>query len=88
VYRCPTGANAAETIFSFASLALTVTADALDDRQLGEASSTSFVTFLAGGLMLDPIGDVIIDGYASGYNNGTFNGINTLMNGGPLVIPR
>ena len=83
-----TGANFLETAFSGASLALTVTADAFDDGQLGEASGTSLVTFLAGGLMFDPIGDVIIDGYASGYNNGTFNGINTLMNGGPLVIPK
>jgi len=83
-----TGANAAETSFSLASLALTFAADALDDGQLGEPTGTSLVTFLAGALMLDPIGDVIIDGYASGYNNGTFNGINTLMNGGPLVIPK
>jgi RHS repeat-associated protein len=83
-----TGANALETGFSGASLALTFTADLMDDGKLGEATSTSFVTFLAGGLMFDPIGDVIIDGYASGYSNGIFNGIDTLMNGGPLVIPK
>ena len=82
-----TGANTAETILSAASLALTITADLLDDRELGEASRTSFVTFLAGGMSFDPIIDLAIDGYASGYNHGTFNGIDTIMTGGSPFKP-
>jgi hypothetical protein len=83
-----TGANTAETLFSGASLALTFTADLMDDGTLGENTSTSFATFVVGGLMFDPIGDVIVDGYASGYSNGVFNGLDTLLSGGPLIIPR
>jgi hypothetical protein len=30
------------------------------------------------------IADLIIDGYASGYNHGFFNGIETIINGGPF----
>ena len=78
------GGNAAETAFSFASLLFTVTADVLEDNEFGEATSTSLVTFGAGGLMLDPIGDLVIDGYASGYNHSVFNGIETIFNGGSL----
>jgi hypothetical protein len=79
------GMNTAETVFIGISLALTTAADRLDDGSLGEASSTSFTTFLAGGAMWDPIADLFIDAYASGYNHGIFNGIDTIMNGGIVL---
>jgi hypothetical protein len=78
------GGNAAETGFSFASLLFTVVADVLDDNEFGEATTTSTATVAAGGLMLDPIGDLVIDGYASGYNHGIFNGLETIFKGGSL----
>jgi hypothetical protein len=79
-----TGANAIESALGLGSLVLTGSADLIDDGKWGEATGTSLVTFLAGGLMIDPIGDLVIDRYASGYNHGTFNGIESLMNGAPL----
>jgi hypothetical protein len=79
------GMNTAETGFSFASLALTAAADRLDDGNLGEASSTSITTVLAGGAMWDPVADLVIDAYASGYNHGVFNGFDTIMNGGSFL---
>jgi hypothetical protein len=78
------GGNGAETGLSLASLVFTAAADVLEDNEFGEATTTSLLTFGAGGLMLDPIGDLAIDGYASGYNHGIFNGIETILNGGPL----
>ncbi len=79
------GPNAAESTLSGVSLALTFAADLLDDQKLGEATSTSFVTFVTGAMMPDPIGDLAIDGYASLYNHGVLNGIDTIMKGGPLI---
>jgi hypothetical protein len=76
------GGNAAETGFSAASLILTATADKLDDNEFSEATLTSVVTFGAGSLVLDPIGDLAIDAYASGYNHGFFNGVRKIFNGG------
>ncbi len=81
------GINAIETGFSLASLVLTLAADGLDDGQLGEASYTSVTTFVAGLVTVDPFTDLIIDGYASGYNHGYFNDLHTILNGGPLLIP-
>jgi len=81
------GINVIETGFSLASLALNVSADGLDDGQLGEASYTSVTTFVTGLVMVDPFSDLIIDGYASGYNHGYFNDIYTILNGGSLFVP-
>jgi RHS repeat-associated protein len=81
------GLNLAESGFSGTSLVFTVLADAAEDGELGESSSTSFVTFLAGGMSPDPILDLAIDGYASGYNHEIFNGFHTIINGGGLFQP-
>jgi len=78
------GGNAAETGLSGVSLIFTVAADVLEDGEFGEATTTSLVTFGVGSLMFDPIGDFLIDGYASGYNHEIFNGIETIFNGGSL----
>ena len=78
------GGNLAETILSGASLFFTGTADILDDGEFSEVTITSAATFGAGTLMFDPIGDLAIDGYSSGYNHGIFNGILTVMNGGSI----
>ena len=79
------GANAAESFLGFVSFALTASADLLDDGNLGEPTATSFATLTAGSMMIDPIGDLLIDRYASGYNHGIYNGIISLMNGEPLL---
>jgi hypothetical protein len=79
-----TGGNAAETTFSLISLVSTIAADYLDDGKLGEDSLTSGSTFGLGLIMPDPMGDLAIDGYASSYTHGIFNGVNTIMNGGPI----
>ena len=81
------GINTVETGFSLASLVLTLAADGFDDGQLGEASYTSVTTFVTGLVMVDPFTDLIIDGYASGYNHGYFNDLHTILNGGPLFVP-
>jgi len=75
------GANLAETIFSGLSLGFTAAADYLDDRQLGDTTMTSAITFGMGLFMPDPIGDLIIDGYASGVNHGIFGGFMDILNG-------
>jgi RHS repeat-associated protein len=73
-----------ETGFSFISSALTITADFLDDGKFGEATSTAVFTFLAGAINPDPALDAVIDLYGMGYATGAFNGIETIMNGGPI----
>jgi hypothetical protein len=78
-----TGANAWESIFSGLSLIFTYAADSADDGQISETTLTSAVTFGLGLITPDPIIDLAIDGYASGYNHGVFNGVDTIMNGGP-----
>jgi len=79
-----TGPNQLESGLSGLSLILTAVEDYSGDQQLGESTPTSFTTFVVGGMSPDPIVDVVIDGYASRYNHGFFNGISTLMNGGPF----
>ena len=74
------GANLAEMSFSGVSLGFTAIADTIGDGHLGDSTLTSFSTFVAGAAMPDPIGDLIIDGYGSGYNHGLFSGITGLMN--------
>ena len=75
------GGNLAETFFSGASLVLTAAADYLDDHQIGDATMTSAITFGAGLMVPDPIGDLVIDSYASGYIHGIFSGFTDIMNG-------
>jgi RHS repeat-associated protein len=75
----------AETGFSFISSALTITADFLDDGKFGEATNTAIFTFLAGAINPDPALDAAIDLYGMGYATGAYNGIDTIMNGGPIL---
>ena len=53
--------------------------------QLRDSTLTSAATFVVGLGMLDPTGDLIIDGYASGNAHGWFNGLDALLNGAPLT---
>ena len=78
------GPNQMESALSGISLALTIAAD-YEDGALGESSFTSAITFLTGGINPDPIADLVIDGYASGYNHGFFNGIGDIINGEPFL---
>jgi hypothetical protein len=78
------GPNQLESALSGTSLLLTGLEDYSTDNIFGESTETSFVTFVAGGISPDPIADTIIDGYASGYNHGFFNGISTIISGGPF----
>jgi hypothetical protein len=82
-----TGANTAESYLSFTSLVFTVADDFDRTGWFGDASFTSAVTFLAGGINPDPTVDLIIDGYATGYNHGVFNDLNTIIFGGPIFKP-
>jgi len=77
--------NPFETGLSASSFVLTGFADYLDDGELGEATRTSGTTFFTGLVMVDPYTDLVIDGYASGYNHGRFNDIDTILNGGPII---
>ena len=79
------GPNQLEASLSGVSLALTALDDYLDDQEFGESTSASLTTFLVGGVSPDPIADLIIDGYASGYNHGFFNSINSILNGADLM---
>ena len=79
------GPNQLEASLSGLSLVFTATEDYLDDGAFGESSLTSLVTFLVGGVSPDPIGDLAIDGYASGYNHGFFNGVDDMLFGAPLL---
>ena len=74
------GPNSAETIFSNISAVLTISADYIDDRKLGEASATTFATAGAGLFSVEPTTDLLIDGYGTGYNHGIFCGISTILN--------
>ena len=78
------GPNQVETALSGLSLLITAVDD-YSDGELGESTATSFTTFVVGGMSPDPIADLIIDGYASGYNHGFFNGIVTIMNGESIL---
>jgi hypothetical protein len=79
------GPNGLESALSGVSLLLTAYAEYTESGEFGESTQTSFVTFLAGGLAPDPIVDLVIDGYASGYNHGFFNDIFTITNGGDFL---
>jgi len=84
----PFSANYIEGRFSFASLVFTMAADFEDGGNgflgLEESSATAFVTFSLGQMSPDPIVDLAIDGYASGYNHGIFNDVITIINGGSI----
>lgn len=85
IFYNDTGGNGAESTFSFISLIFTYVADTLDDGSIGENTSTALATTITGAAVFDPMVDLAIDSYASGYNHGIFNGIDTLMNGGPFI---
>lgn len=76
--------NATETALSGISFGLIVLDDALNNGGLGENTYTAGGTFLAG-LVNTASGDFIVDGYASGYNHGIFNGLHTILSGGSLL---
>jgi hypothetical protein len=79
------GLNAAESFLSIGSSALTVLDEAIIYGELGESSKTSVTATLVGLVMIDPFTDAIVDGYASGYNHGLFNGIDNIYNGLPIL---
>jgi hypothetical protein len=74
-----TGLNGVETGLGGVSLGSTIVADFQDDGNFGEATRTSAATFVAGFITTDPIIDLAIDGYASGYNRGYFCGVDTII---------
>ena len=74
--------NNAEFYASTASLALTLADDLLYNGGLGENSATSLATWATGLLPLPPSWDLAVDTYASGYNHGFFNGVNTIWTDG------
>jgi hypothetical protein len=63
------GANADETVLSFASMIFSVAADFADDRHLGQDSVISGVAAVGGAFSPDPILDFAIDGFGSAYNH-------------------
>ena len=77
--------NPIESYLSVSSTTLTLAADFLDDRQLGESSHISVNATLMGLAMVDPFTDLAIDGYVSGYNHGFFNGFDSIIFGGPII---
>ncbi len=76
--------NRAENALSFASMLFTIGDDVFNNGGAGENTVTSVATFLVGGASPDPLADLIIDGYASGYNHGIFNGIRPMFSSGEL----
>ena len=74
--------NNVETGASGASLLTTIADDVFNNGGWGENSSTSLATFAAGLVPLTPSWDLAVDTYASGYNHGFFNGVNTIQTGG------
>jgi len=80
-----TGGNAAELAFSTISFVATFVADNIDDGGIGENTSTTLATLVTGAIIWDPMADLAVDSYASGFNHGLFNGIDTLMNGGTFI---
>jgi len=73
------GGNTVETVLGFTSLGFTAVADFADDGQFGDDTLTSVTTTAMGTVILDPIGDLVVDGYGSGYNHGLFPGIGAMM---------
>jgi hypothetical protein len=47
--------------------------------------NTYLVSTAFGSVALDPYSSAAFNVYGSGYNHGYFNGVITLMNGGPLI---
>lgn len=76
--------NPIEMGLSFASTGLTIFDDLINNGGIGENTITSVATSLAGAMAPTPSSDLLIDGYASGFNHGLFNGLITIGNGGSL----
>ncbi len=76
--------NPTETALSGISLVLTGLDDGINNGGFGENTYTSGATFFAGLLPLTPSWDLIVDGYASGYNHGIFNGVDYILSGGSI----
>jgi hypothetical protein len=74
--------NNAEFAASSASLVFTILDDVNNNGGWGENSSTSLTTWVAGLAPLTPSWDLAVDTYASGYNHGLFNGVNTIWDNG------
>jgi len=74
--------NNVETVASSASLGFTILDDLNNNGGWGENSSTSLASWAAGLLPLTPSWDLAVDTYASGYNHGVFNGVNTILTNG------
>jgi hypothetical protein len=71
------GGNAVETMLSFYSAGFSIAADATENgiTHIGEPTVTAIAGIVSGTLSPDPILDLIIDGYGSGYNHDVFNGV-------------
>jgi RHS repeat-associated protein len=74
--------NNVEWSASTLSLGLTIADDVFNNGGWGENSSTSLVAWVAGTMPLTPSWDLAVDIYASGYNHGFFNGVNTISTDG------
>jgi hypothetical protein len=74
--------NNAEFAASSTSLVFTVLDDFNNNGGWGENSATSLTTWVAGLAPLTPSWDLVVDTYASGYNHGLLNGVNTIWDNG------
>jgi hypothetical protein len=82
-----TGGNLAEMVLSTTSGGFSFLADASANgiSHIGESTVTAVAGVVAGSLSPDPILDLIIDGYGSGYNHDVFNGVFSFFNSDPVI---
>jgi hypothetical protein len=82
-----TGPNVTESALSIGSTFFTVLDNYVQYGKLEESGKNSITTSLVGLVMVDPFTDAIVDTYASGYNHGLFSGLDSLLNGQPVLTP-
>ncbi|MBI5822920.1 MAG: RHS repeat-associated core domain-containing protein [Chloroflexi bacterium] len=69
---------------SWLSTGFTIADDLVNNGGIGENTITSVSASIAGMMAPTPSADLIIDGYAAGYNHGIFNGVNAIFNGSSI----
>jgi len=78
------GFNAVSNSLSNVSTVLTITADILDDGQIGENTFTSVTTSIVGQTVADPLSSGAVNFYGSAYDHGLANSVPEILSGSSI----